>query len=69
MVITSSSVAKSSKSEQRHMRLLSINGHVFLRLFDNGSFTDYELSPYCLALLVADGAQIMGSVYRQQTAD
>lgn len=51
------------------MRLLDINGRVFLRLFEGSSFTDHELSPYCLALLVSDGAQIMGSVYREQTAD
>jgi len=51
------------------VRLLDINGRVFLRLFEDGGFTDHELSPRCLALLVSDGAQIMGSIYRQQAAD
>ena len=60
---------KSSAPVKKNMRLLDINGRLFLRLFEAGSFTDHELSRYCLALLVADGAQIMGSIYRQQTAE
>jgi len=53
----------------RNARLLEINGRVLLRLFEDGTFIDEELSPYCLALLVSDGAQIMGSIYREKTRD
>jgi hypothetical protein len=60
---------KSSAPARKNMRLLDINGRIFLRLFEGGGFTDHELSSYCLALLVSDGAQIMGSIYRQETAD